>query len=253
MTDYLLLRLYGALASWGEQAVGEVRHTAAQPSRSALLGLLAAALGVERQDDLGQQALADGYRFAVYLDGVGSPLRDYHTVQSGVPDRKTRFRTRRQELAADKLSTIVSSREYRCDMHAVVAVQALDKSPYSLTELAQALRQPHFVLYLGRKSCPLALPPAPQLVRAATLKEAFAQVRWPSLSGLTGHHRDNPWPDALDRRAFGVTDARLFWEDGMEPGEQPSYEHIRHDQPISRRRWQYAPRREWVRLPGEDA
>ena len=46
MTDYLLLRLYGPLASWGEIAVGESRHSAVQPSRSALLGLLGAALGI---------------------------------------------------------------------------------------------------------------------------------------------------------------------------------------------------------------
>jgi CRISPR system Cascade subunit CasD len=50
MMEYLLFRLYGPLASWGEIAVGESRHTATYPGKSALLGLLAAALGIRRDD-----------------------------------------------------------------------------------------------------------------------------------------------------------------------------------------------------------
>ena len=42
--DYLLFRLYGPMASWGEIAVGETRHSAAYPGKSAIIGLLAAAM-----------------------------------------------------------------------------------------------------------------------------------------------------------------------------------------------------------------
>ena len=65
MTDYLLMRLYGPLASWGEIAVGESRHSAMHPSKSALIGLLAAAVGVERSDEAGQQAMAKELRAAL--------------------------------------------------------------------------------------------------------------------------------------------------------------------------------------------
>ncbi|MBU1741588.1 MAG: CRISPR-associated protein Cas5 [Proteobacteria bacterium] len=51
MTEFLLFRLYGPLASWGGIAVGEYRPTDAHPSKSAVLGLLAAAAGVDRADD----------------------------------------------------------------------------------------------------------------------------------------------------------------------------------------------------------
>ena len=51
--DILVFRLYGPMASWGEIAVGENRHTANYPSKSALLGLLGAALGIERDDEAG--------------------------------------------------------------------------------------------------------------------------------------------------------------------------------------------------------
>ena len=67
MTDYLLFRLYGAMAAWGDIAVGEQRPSTPHPSKSALLGLLAAALGIRRHEDERHQALADGYGFAVRM------------------------------------------------------------------------------------------------------------------------------------------------------------------------------------------
>jgi CRISPR system Cascade subunit CasD len=249
MTDYLLLRLYGPLASWGEIAVGESRHSAVHPSRSALLGLLGAALGIERGDEAGQQALACGYRFCIKLECAGSPLRDYHTVQVGVPPRKFQFRSRRQELAADKVDTILSAREYRCDSLALVVVEALPGAPAGLDELAQALRYPHFSLYLGRKSCPLALPLMPQRVSAASLRELLDGVELPSLLGLFDRRQPQQvWPNRQDRQAFRQGRVRYYWEEGMEAGMKPSFDSWRHDQPLSRSRWQFAPRREWVAL-----
>lgn len=254
MTDYLLLRLYGPLASWGEIAVGESRHSAVHPSRSALLGLLGAALGIERSDEAGQQSLVQSYRFGIKLECAGSPLRDYHTVQSGVPPRKSRFRSRRQELAADKVDTLLSSREYRCDSLAVVAVEALPQARHDLEHLAQSLRRPFFPLYLGRKSCPLALPLAPRHVAAATLREAFDQTEQGSLLGLLERQPLQVWPSAADRRAFRLGQVRYYWEDGMDAGMTASFDSWRQDQPLSRSRWQFAPRREWVCLDkGEQA
>ncbi|TBW06409.1 type I-E CRISPR-associated protein Cas5/CasD [Azotobacter chroococcum subsp. isscasi] len=252
MTDYLLLRLYGPLASWGEIAVGESRHSAVQPSRSALLGLLAAALGIERSDDAAQQALTQGYRFGIKLECPGMPLRDYHTVQSGVPARKTHFRSRRQELSADKVGTLLSTREYRCDSLALVAVEALPEAPYSLEQLAEALQRPHFPLYLGRKSCPLALPLAPRRASAATLREVLDETPQGSLLALLERQPEQRWPSPADRRAFRLGQARYYWEDGMNAGMEASFDSWRHDQPLSRRRWQFAPRREWVALQGRD-
>lgn len=256
MTDYLLLRLYGPLASWGEIAVGESRHSAVQPSRSALLGLLGAALGIERMDDAGQQRLTQGYRFGIKLESAGSPMRDYHTVQVGVPPRKFQFRSRRQELAADKLDTILSTREYRCDSLALVAVEALPGAPADLEQLAQALRHPRYTLYLGRKSCPLALPLVPKRVSAANLCEALDKVELPSLLAMLDKRQpEQAWPNRMDRQAFRLGQTRYYWEDGMQAGMQPSFDSWRHDQPLSRRRWQFAQRREWVALceTGEQA
>jgi CRISPR system Cascade subunit CasD len=94
MAEYLLFRLYGLMASWGEIAVGESRHSATYPSRSALLGLLGAALGLRRDEDAAQRALIEGYRFAVKVESAGSPLRDYHTVQTPPAKKSVVYRTR---------------------------------------------------------------------------------------------------------------------------------------------------------------
>lgn len=253
MTDYLLLRLYGPLASWGDIAVGETRHSTLQPSRSALLGLLGAALGIERQDEAGQQTLAQGYRFAVKLEAAGSPLRDYHTIQVGTPARKEVFRSRRQELCAEKVSTMLSEREYRCDSLAIVAVEALPGALASLDALAKALRRPRFVLYLGRKSCPLAVPLHPVTVSAATVKEAMDHALQPSLLALLKHKEaSQPWPQPLDRQHFRLGQPHYYWEEGMQMGLAAHFERRRHDQPVSRTRWQFVSRREWVAVGKED-
>lgn len=251
MGNYVLFRLYGPLASWGEIAVGEDRHSAVQPSRSALLGLIGAALGIDRDDDVRQNALARGYRFGIKMLSVGAGLRDYHTVQWGVPPRKRVFRSRREELSAEKVNTILSEREYRCDSIAVVAVDALDSAPADLDELVKALRHPHYVLYLGRKSCPLAAPLSPQRVSGRRLGEALDTTSFPSLMALTRYREPNqPWPHEDDKRSFRLAQTRYYWEDGIAGADdlKPDMEGWRHDQPLSRSRWQFARRREWIKL-----
>jgi CRISPR system Cascade subunit CasD len=253
MADYLVVRLYGPLASWGEIAVGESRHSAVYPSKSALLGLLGAALGVVREDDAGQQALGEGYRFGVKLVCAGTPLRDYHTVQAPPRQNKVLWRSRRQELSDKaRLGTLLSTREYRCDSLSVIAVEALPGARWSLEELAEALRRPCFPLYLGRKSCPLALPLAPQKVKEPTLYAALEHAEQNSLLSLLMSEPKQPWPSWEDKKILRSETPRYYWEDGMEPGMKANMQLVRHDQPLSRRRWQFAPRREWIALSVED-
>jgi CRISPR system Cascade subunit CasD len=115
MNDYLLFRLYGPLASWGETAVGEVRPSAAWPGRSAIIGLLAAALGIRRDEEERQRALTASYGMAVCVENRGELLRDYHTTQVPPERRGVLHHTRRDELNADTLHTILSQRDYRTD------------------------------------------------------------------------------------------------------------------------------------------
>jgi len=248
--DTLVFRLYGEMASWGEIAVGEDRHTASYPSKSAIIGLLGAALGIKRDDKEKQQQLQQGYTLAVEVFSTGHLLRDYHTTQVPSSVGKINYRTRRDEIVLGKkqLGTILSSREYRCGAFALVAVRALDSAPYSLVDIKSHLLQPKFHLYLGRKSCPLAAPLAPQIIHQPYYYEAFKAYQHkpmlPTYDGETGElsKRDFIW---LGR----PKDRHYYWEGKFEDFSntvdlKQIQTRIRHDQPLSRKRWQFSPRQE---------
>lgn len=244
MTNYLVFQLYGPMAAWGDVAVGEARVSANRPGRSALIGLLAAALGIRREDEDMQVRLAADYLFAVRVVSSGSFLRDYHTVQ--VPSKAAMKgrpgRTRRDELALprDDLGTILSFRYYRSDAHYHVAVEAATEDPHwSLAQLADALKVPQLPLYMGRKSCPLALPLQPRLVEAETLDQAFI--------GLKFVGPDELLEDVISRRTrkpSGSHANSVYWDDGMTTGVAARETFTRRDQPRTRRRWQFDERQE---------
>jgi CRISPR system Cascade subunit CasD len=232
MNEYLFFRLYGPMAAWGDIAVGEVRPSFAHPSKSAILGLVGAALGIRREEEAAHELLASSLGFAVRVDAMGTPLRDYHTVQvppSGLGRNKRTLTTRKDELAVPKeaLGTILSTREYRCDAVYTVCLWTIRESTYSLQRVAEALSKPTFVPYLGRKSCPLALPLNAQVAQAENLKSAFAQFE------------NEPFLESLIKaRAFSIC-----WE-GDDSSFQVHHRIERRDRPLSRQRWQFSVRSE---------
>jgi CRISPR system Cascade subunit CasD len=236
MSDYLLFRLYGPLAAWGDIAVGEFRPSFSHPSKSAVLGLMAAALGIRRDEEAVHQAMASCYGFAVRVEAAGTPIRDYHTVQvppTGYGRNKKTFATRKDELAIarEDLGTILSSRDYRCDsVYSVCLWTVGESSPYSLAHLEAALAKPTFTLYLGRKSCPLALPLQPQVVQASNLREAFH----------TASFEDTIFLNSLPRSET----VNVYWEGAEANGYIAVHTIERRDSPLSRRRWQFAVRSE---------
>jgi len=264
---YLLFRLYGPMASWGEIAVGESRHSAIYPGKSALLGLMAAALGIRRDEEQRQAALAAGYRFAVKVISAGHPLRDYHTAQAPDSVGKFVYRTRRDELTVGKerLGTILSSREYRCDALSLVAIVAEEGAPYSLDELREAFLKPRFHLYLGRKSCPVAAPLNPLVMDAIGFGDALDSYPHGALfvsnwlmkaarkaTAAGGALSDAPSLVELSREdknvfAYGNQPLRYYWEG--DAGDLVSQQSLtRHDQPLSRARWQFSQRTEHLRI-----
>lgn len=241
MTDFLVFTLYAPLASWGDIAVGESRGSWDRPSRSAVLGLLGAALGIMREDQPAHDALDAGYGVAVRLDAAGSPLGDYHTAQtvSASVVRRTRPRTRAALLAAGERETTLSKRAYRQDALATVALWvrggAKAKPRWTLRELAEAVRQPAFILYAGRKANAFGAPLDPVVVAAATLAEAFAR-RSPAPRGLDSRRvaASVPWGREVSHDAIA--------DDGFESGLVPFRREVRRDVPVHRTRWQYMER-----------
>lgn len=228
MQDYLIFTLYGPLAAWGDIAVGEYRPSFAHPSKSAIAGLLAAALGIRRDEEERQQALAASCSFAVRVDSLGVLLRDYHTTQVPPARKGVIHYTRRSELAGNDLNTILSSRDYRCDAVYTVAVSVTGDAPFSIQQLADGLRNPVFTLYLGRKSCPPAMPLHPQIISAPTLREAFEKL--------------SPAEELSEIISKGS--AMVYWEKDAASGFDTQQIIVRRDAPRSRKRWQFGERRE---------
>lgn len=133
MTASLLLRFKAPMQSWGDRSRYSSRDTRPYPTKSGVLGLLAAAKGIRRTDDI--EELAE-LLFAVRVDQPGSVLHDYQTAE--------RWQT------GGKTSLI--SRYYLSDAVFVAAVQAEHRE--LLEELEACLKNPRFPLYLGRRSCP---------------------------------------------------------------------------------------------------
>lgn len=250
---FLVFQLQAPLSSWGDTAVGEYRPSYDYPSESALIGLLGAALGLRREDEAAHAALRQGYGFAVGLQSSGTLLRDYHTAQ--VPGqaalKKRPHATRRDELAVpkDQLNTILSTRDYRQDAAYLIAVQAQHKAPYALAALAEALRKPRFVLYLGRKSCPPTAPLNP-LVMAADNAFAAMEAYRGTVRAARQHCADKAGRLPLEDEGEL---ARLIWSDGVNSGQEAHLVTRRKDRLIRRQGWQFTDRNEHVALLREEA
>ena len=181
MQDHLLFRLDGPMQSWGGVAVGGLRPSDSRPTRSGVLGLLAAALGIRRHEEARLQALDHAFALAMREDAPGVRMTDFHTIQTTKEKSKRTLRTRKDELGGkllpgEDLSTVLSQREYLVDACFTVCVWAVVESPpVSVRELEQALRTPAFCLSLGRKSCPPSRTMKPNVIQAQDYAQALLQ------------------------------------------------------------------------------
>lgn len=147
----LFLRLEGALQAWGDQkSKFVIRRTAEAPTKSGVLGMLCAALGVSRAEAASDwlPRLA-GLNMGVRIDAAGVRWWDYHTVGAGMNMRIAKGEGETKE------GPILTRREYLCDASFLVALQG---EPALISELHSAIQAPQWTLYLGRKCCPPSRP-----------------------------------------------------------------------------------------------
>lgn len=126
----ITIRLTAPLQSYGNEATFERRTTGDYPSKSAVIGMIAAALGYSRED-LRISKLND-LKIAVRVDQAGQTLTDFHTVEWKKNVRK------------------ITYRDYLQDAVFVVAVGSNDDQ--QITQIHNALRHPHYQLFLGRRA-----------------------------------------------------------------------------------------------------
>ncbi|EHI70420.1 type I-E CRISPR-associated protein Cas5/CasD [Streptococcus ictaluri] len=135
----ILLKLAGPLQSWGTSSHFETRQTDCYPSKSAVIGLIAASLGYRRDEDDKLRRLNE-LDFAVRIDQNGNLLRDYHTAK-------------KYKHNGEFERTYVTNRYYLEDAIFIVAISHEDAGLISTIE--EALRQPYFQPFMGRRSLPL--------------------------------------------------------------------------------------------------
>ncbi|MFJ6443848.1 type I-E CRISPR-associated protein Cas5/CasD [Streptomyces sp. NPDC091649] len=162
----LLLRLAGPLQSWGSAARFARRTTENAPTKSGVIGLLAAAQGRRRDADLTDLAALE---FGVRVDQPGTRLRDFQTAHHG-----------------DTLKAMpLSERFYLAD---AVFVAGVSGEAGLVQRLYEALLEPVFLPYLGRRSCPPSRPVTIAGPLDGELEPALREAPWEA-SGWYRNHR----------------------------------------------------------------
>ncbi|WP_406691500.1 type I-E CRISPR-associated protein Cas5/CasD [Saccharopolyspora sp. ID03-671] len=133
----LAVCLDAPMQSWGLRSRFQNRDTAHEPTKSGVVGLLAAALGIPRENTSDIQRLAQ-VRMGVRVDREGLVERDFHTVNN-VPN-----------TAEKDHKTVISDRYYLADAVFLVVLEHPDRD--KLLRWHAALHHPHWPLYLGRKA-----------------------------------------------------------------------------------------------------
>ena len=165
----LLIRLCGPMQSWGTRSRFTERDTEMEPSKSGVVGILCAALGRPRAEDVGDLA---ALKMGVRVDNEGTMANDYHTA-GGVDG------VARAGGGVSK-NAVLSNRYYLAGADFLVGLES--ESEAFLRELEAALRAPVWQLSLGRKSFLSSVPihlPYEGGIRQLPLREALETERWP--------------------------------------------------------------------------
>lgn len=135
----IVLKLAGPLQSWGGHSHYNHRDTNLMPTKSGILGMLAAALGYRRNDDKLLNTLRK-INMGVRVDQPGNLLTDLQITRAYKPYVK-------------KKHSFVTHRDYLEDAVFMVALECEDND--FMYKIYDALKHPYFALSLGRRSAPV--------------------------------------------------------------------------------------------------
>lgn len=135
----LLLRIDGCMQSWGTRSRFQNRDTEREPTFSGIIGICAAAMGIPRDGDL---SVFSGIRMHVRADREGKVAKDFQTAQN-------------VSTADKKKGDMISDRWHLQDAAFLVC---LEGDSDILQRIQSALKNPKWMLYLGRKSYVPSLP-----------------------------------------------------------------------------------------------
>ena len=219
----LLLRLAGPMQSWGTTSRFDQRDTGKEPSKSGVIGLLAAALGIDRENWIDLEPLTR-LKMGVRHDRPGVLKRDYQTAQNIISADRSKVH-----------ETAVTTRDYLADAVFLVGLEGVDHAP--LQSAHAALQNPVWPLALGRKSY---VPSESIWIEGGVVDASFLEAL-------------SAWSWITTPRRYETTPERLLVSLESQDGSGA----LRMDQPLSsfaeRRFGARYVRAEWVDLEREES
>lgn len=129
----LTIRLSSPLQSYGKEAAFDRRNSNYYPTKSAIVGLIAAALGYGRKDNRIHEL--NKLNYAVRIEQHGERTTDFQIVEWKKGKRKLTYR------------------EYMQDAVYLIAIGSSNED--EINKIEYALKHPKYALFLGRRSNPI--------------------------------------------------------------------------------------------------
>lgn len=176
----IVMTLAGPLQSWGTDKGTKNRRTGQYPTKSGVLGIIAAAQGRAHGapvTDLNE------LKMAVRVDHHGTALTDFHTARGHSPSPKF------QTLPKRDANTTLTDRGYRAD---AVFVVFLSGDRDLIDSVHTALLRPVYAPFLGRRAAVPSMPVYPfnSTVLDGAASKYVESVPWRAPIHVQRHHKE---------------------------------------------------------------
>lgn len=165
----LAFYLNGPLQAWGSSSRFQRRETELYPTKSGIVGLIAAAMGIDKHAEdeaelLKPIAAMSLSIYATESDSAGrlQRLSDYHTVGGGYDNKDPvqKLRITRKASGGASANAVITNRVYLTDARFVAV---LEGESCIVKRCADALKNPVWGVWFGRKCCIPATPLLPTI------------------------------------------------------------------------------------------
>jgi len=224
LPNTLFLRLEGPLQAWGDTSKFVIRRTMEAPTKSGVIGLICCAMRLSRQAARQHLRELNQLAMGVRIDRPGTRWWDYHTVGAKIGILKAEGGIKRT-ASTKEIETLVSRREYLCDASFLVALQG---DPEVIQRVKDALRNPKWPPFLGRKSCPPTSPILAGETKCDDLVTALSHQRWRPRC-----ESDTPRDEQGARLKQIQLDSLIQWQASLADDEAPLDAEVWYDAPVS--------------------